>query len=82
MKEKSQQLKDLVHLHQKQKDRIQDYEGILYKVVQFHQVREEVRLVMDIRKTLSFKYEIKNKLSCNKGQIAYSDVRSLLQPGL
>lgn len=55
MKEKSQQLKDLVHLHQKQKDRIQDYEGILYKVVQFHQVREEVRLVMDIQKTLSFK---------------------------
>ncbi|XP_036856205.1 coiled-coil domain-containing protein 141 isoform X3 [Manis javanica] len=42
VKEKSQQLKDLVHLHQKQKDRIQDYEGILYKVVQFHQVREEL----------------------------------------
>ncbi|XP_045415063.1 coiled-coil domain-containing protein 141 isoform X2 [Lemur catta] len=42
VKEKSQQLKDLTHLHEKQKERIQDYEDILYKVVQFHQVREEL----------------------------------------
>uniref|UniRef100_A0A2K6KU87 Coiled-coil domain containing 141 n=1 Tax=Rhinopithecus bieti TaxID=61621 RepID=A0A2K6KU87_RHIBE len=40
VKEKSQQLKDLIHLQQKQKERIQDYEDILYKVVQFHQVKE------------------------------------------
>lgn len=55
MKEKSQQLKDLIHLHQNQKERIQDYEEILYKIVQFHQVREEVRLIMDVWKTLGFK---------------------------
>ncbi|XP_003406016.2 coiled-coil domain-containing protein 141 [Loxodonta africana] len=42
VKEKSQQLRDLVHLHQKQRERIQDYEDILYKVVQFHQVKEEL----------------------------------------
>ncbi|XP_058568686.1 coiled-coil domain-containing protein 141 isoform X3 [Neofelis nebulosa] len=42
VKEKSQQLKELIHLHQKQKERIQDYEGILYKVVQFHQVKEKL----------------------------------------
>ncbi|KAM9085512.1 coiled-coil domain-containing protein 141 isoform 3-T3 [Megaptera novaeangliae] len=42
VKEKSQQLKDLIHLHQNQKERIQDYEEILYKIVQFHQVREEL----------------------------------------
>ncbi|XP_031307601.2 coiled-coil domain-containing protein 141 isoform X2 [Camelus dromedarius] len=42
VKEKSQQLKDLIHLHQSQRERIRDYEDILYKVVQFHQVREEL----------------------------------------
>ncbi|XP_036714500.1 coiled-coil domain-containing protein 141 isoform X3 [Balaenoptera musculus] len=42
VKEKCQQLKDLIHLHQNQKERIQDYEEILYKIVQFHQVREEL----------------------------------------
>nr|XP_060477956.1 coiled-coil domain-containing protein 141 isoform X1 [Panthera onca] len=42
VKEKSQQLKELIHLHQKQKERIQDYEDILYKVVQFHQVKEKL----------------------------------------
>ncbi|XP_060008519.1 coiled-coil domain-containing protein 141 isoform X2 [Lagenorhynchus albirostris] len=42
VKEKSQQLKGLIHLHQNQKERIQDYEEILYKIVQFHQVREEL----------------------------------------
>ncbi|XP_019693879.3 coiled-coil domain-containing protein 141 isoform X5 [Felis catus] len=42
VKEKSQQLKELIHLHQKQQERIQDYEDILYKVVQFHQVKEKL----------------------------------------
>lgn len=55
MKEKSQQLKDLIHLHQKQKERIRDYEDILYKTVRFHQVKEEVRLVMDVWKALRLK---------------------------
>ncbi|XP_012584269.1 PREDICTED: coiled-coil domain-containing protein 141 isoform X2 [Condylura cristata] len=41
VKEKSQQLKDLIYLHQKQKERIQDYNTILYKVIHFHQVKEE-----------------------------------------
>ncbi|XP_076425859.1 coiled-coil domain-containing protein 141 isoform X3 [Peromyscus maniculatus bairdii] len=40
-KEKSEQLKDLVHLHERQRERIQDYEEILYKTIQFHQVKEE-----------------------------------------
>ncbi|XP_004426741.1 PREDICTED: coiled-coil domain-containing protein 141 [Ceratotherium simum simum] len=42
VKEKFQQLKDLIHLHQNQKERIRDYEDILYKTVQFHQVKEEL----------------------------------------
>ncbi|XP_008853574.1 coiled-coil domain-containing protein 141 isoform X2 [Nannospalax galili] len=42
VKEKSQQLKDLIYLHQKQTEQIQDYEEILYKTIQFHQVREEL----------------------------------------
>ncbi|XP_077927165.1 coiled-coil domain-containing protein 141 isoform X2 [Halichoerus grypus] len=42
VKEKSQQLKELIHLHQTQKERIQDYQDILYKVVQFHQVKEKL----------------------------------------
>ncbi|XP_026911189.1 coiled-coil domain-containing protein 141 isoform X3 [Acinonyx jubatus] len=42
VREKSQQLKELIHLHQKQQERIQDYEDILYKVVQFHQVKEKL----------------------------------------
>lgn len=59
MKEKHQQLKDLIQLHQKQKERIQDYEDILYKTVQFHQVKEEVRLVIDVCKTLRSKRKYK-----------------------
>uniref|UniRef100_A0A8C0T4N8 Coiled-coil domain containing 141 n=1 Tax=Canis lupus familiaris TaxID=9615 RepID=A0A8C0T4N8_CANLF len=42
VKEKSQQLKELIHLHQTQKERTRDYEDILYKVVQFHQVKEKL----------------------------------------
>ncbi|XP_007935096.1 coiled-coil domain-containing protein 141 [Orycteropus afer afer] len=49
VKEKSQQLRDLIHLHQKQKERIQDYENILYKVVQFHQVKEELGQLIKLR---------------------------------
>ena len=55
VKERSQQLKDLIHLHQNQKERIRNYEEILYKTIQFHQVREEVRPSTDVWKTLSFK---------------------------
>ncbi|MEJ1278294.1 coiled-coil domain containing 141 [Cricetulus griseus] len=42
LKEKSEQLKDLIHLHERQRERIQDYEKLLYKTVQFHQVKEEM----------------------------------------
>ncbi|XP_041578460.1 coiled-coil domain-containing protein 141 isoform X5 [Vulpes lagopus] len=42
VKEKSQQLKELIHLHQTQKERTRDYEDILYKVVQFHLVKEKL----------------------------------------
>ncbi|XP_077010426.1 coiled-coil domain-containing protein 141 isoform X2 [Tamandua tetradactyla] len=49
VKEKSQQLKDLLHLHQKERERIQDYDTILNKVVQFHQVREKLRHLLTSR---------------------------------
>lgn len=55
VKEKSQQLRDLLHLHQKQQERIRDYEDVLYKTLQFRQVKEEVRLFTDTRETLGFK---------------------------
>ncbi|KAL1786224.1 coiled-coil domain-containing protein 141 [Sigmodon hispidus] len=42
LKEKGEQLKDLIHLHERQRERIQDYEEILYKTIQFHQVKEEL----------------------------------------
>ncbi|KAI5773330.1 CCDC141-like protein [Gulo gulo luscus] len=42
VKEKSQQLRELIHLHQTQKERIRDYEDILYKLVRFHQVKEKL----------------------------------------
>lgn len=42
VKEKAQQLKDLLDLHQKQKERIQDYDNILSKIIQYHQVKEEL----------------------------------------
>lgn len=42
VKEKSQQLQDLIHLHQTQTERIQNYEDVLYKLVWFHQVKEEL----------------------------------------
>lgn len=49
VKEKYQQLKDLIQLHQKQKERIQDYEDILYQTVQFHQVKEELEHLLRSR---------------------------------
>nr|XP_048281849.1 coiled-coil domain-containing protein 141 isoform X2 [Myodes glareolus] len=42
LKEKADQLKDLIHLHERQRARIRDYEEILYKTIQFHQVKEEL----------------------------------------
>lgn len=44
--EKSQQLKDLLSFHQKQKESIQDYDNILSKIIQFYQVKEELGSVM------------------------------------
>ncbi|XP_048201118.1 coiled-coil domain-containing protein 141 isoform X2 [Perognathus longimembris pacificus] len=46
VKEKSQQLTDLIQLHQKQAERIHDYEEILYKTVQFHQVKDQLEDLM------------------------------------
>ncbi|XP_036599293.1 coiled-coil domain-containing protein 141 [Trichosurus vulpecula] len=42
VKEKTQQVKELTQLHQKQKERLQDYENILSKAVRFHRVKEEL----------------------------------------
>lgn len=44
LKEKSDQLEELIHLHERQRAQIRDYEEILYKTIQFHQVKEEVSL--------------------------------------
>ncbi|XP_006879016.1 PREDICTED: coiled-coil domain-containing protein 141 [Elephantulus edwardii] len=49
VKEKAQQLKDIIHLHQKQRETIRDYEKILCKIVQFHQVKEELTQLMKSR---------------------------------
>nr|XP_019594896.1 PREDICTED: coiled-coil domain-containing protein 141 isoform X2 [Rhinolophus sinicus] len=49
VKEKSQQLKELIHFHQKQKERIRDYQDLLYKTVQFHQVKEELEHLIKSR---------------------------------
>ncbi|KAM5267809.1 coiled-coil domain-containing protein 141 isoform 2-T3 [Hipposideros larvatus] len=49
VKDKSQQLKDLIHFHQKQKERIRDYEDTLYKTVQFHQVKEKLEHLIKSR---------------------------------
>ncbi|XP_059022895.1 coiled-coil domain-containing protein 141 isoform X5 [Mustela lutreola] len=51
VKEKSQQLRELIHLHQTQEERIQDYEDILYKLVQFHQVKEKLGHLHKSRET-------------------------------
>lgn len=42
LKEKSDQLEELIHLHERQRAQIRDYEEILYKTIQFHQVKEEL----------------------------------------
>lgn len=54
LKEKSDQLRDLVHLHERQRARIRDYEEILYKTIQFHQVKEEVSLTVVVRRLQDF----------------------------
>ncbi|XP_063115448.1 coiled-coil domain-containing protein 141 [Cavia porcellus] len=68
VKEKSQQLKDIIHLHQKQTERIQDYENVLYKLVQFHQVKEELgRLTKS--KELEFQDQLKELSDAHEAQI-------------
>ncbi|XP_043846717.1 coiled-coil domain-containing protein 141 [Dromiciops gliroides] len=42
VKEKIQQLKELTQLHQKQKEKLKDYENILSKAVRFHRVKQEL----------------------------------------
>ncbi|XP_072468614.1 coiled-coil domain-containing protein 141 isoform X2 [Notamacropus eugenii] len=42
VKEKTQQVKELTLLHQKQKERLKDYDNILSKAVRFHRVKEEL----------------------------------------
>jgi uncharacterized membrane protein YfhO len=49
VKEKSQQLRDLVYLHQKQTERIQDYEEILHKTVQFYQIKKQLSRLINSR---------------------------------
>ncbi|XP_074255504.1 coiled-coil domain-containing protein 141 isoform X2 [Saimiri boliviensis] len=81
VKEKSQQLKDLIHLHQKQRERIQDYEDILYKAVQFHQVKEELRRLIKSRelefleqpKDLDDAQNVQIHLRCSQEKQAHVD---------
>ncbi|PNJ60128.1 CCDC141 isoform 4, partial [Pongo abelii] len=81
VKEKSQQLKDLIHFHQKQKERIQDYEDILYKVVQFHQVKEELGRLIKSRelefveqpKELGDAHDVQIHLRCSQEKQARVD---------
>ncbi|XP_058909567.1 coiled-coil domain-containing protein 141 isoform X2 [Kogia breviceps] len=74
VKEKSQQLKDLIHLHQNQKERIQDYEEILYKIVQFHQVREEMGRLFRSRE-LEFLQQPKEMDDAHDAQVLLSRCR-------
>ncbi|XP_029081254.1 coiled-coil domain-containing protein 141 isoform X3 [Monodon monoceros] len=74
VKEKSQQLKDLIHLHQNQKERIQDYEEILYKIVQFHQVREELGRLFRSRE-LEFLQQPKEMVDAHDAQVLLSRSR-------
>ncbi|XP_013368048.1 PREDICTED: coiled-coil domain-containing protein 141 [Chinchilla lanigera] len=68
VKEKSQQLRDLIHLHQKQTERIQDYEDVLYKLVQFHQVKEELGCLTGSRE-LEFQDQLKELSDAHNAQI-------------
>ncbi|KAG8520336.1 Coiled-coil domain-containing protein 141, partial [Galemys pyrenaicus] len=81
VKEKSQQLKDLIYLHQKQKERIQDYNNILYKVIHFHQVKEELGCLIKSRelefleqpKGLENAHEVQVHLSRSQEKQAHMD---------
>ncbi|KAM5326428.1 coiled-coil domain-containing protein 141 isoform 2-T2 [Glossophaga mutica] len=71
VKEKSQQLRDLIHLHQKQQERIRDYEDVLYKVVQFHQVKEELERLIKSRE-LAFPEELMDLDNAQDAQVQLS----------
>nr|XP_004660347.2 coiled-coil domain-containing protein 141 [Jaculus jaculus] len=68
VKEKSQQLKDMIHLHHRQTEQSQDYQEILDKTVQFHQVKEEVMHLIKSRK-LEFLEELKELGDVQKAQM-------------
>ncbi|XP_021102769.1 coiled-coil domain-containing protein 141 isoform X2 [Heterocephalus glaber] len=65
VKEKAQQLKDLIHLHQKQTERVQDYENVLYKLVQFHLVKEELGR---LTKSRELEFQLKELGDAHEGQ--------------
>ncbi|XP_045052240.2 coiled-coil domain-containing protein 141 isoform X3 [Desmodus rotundus] len=71
VKEKSPQLRDLIHLHQKQQERIRDYEDILYKTVQFHQVKEELERLIRSRE-LAFPEELMDLDNAQDAQVQLS----------
>ncbi|KAM5280345.1 coiled-coil domain-containing protein 141 [Ctenodactylus gundi] len=71
VKEKSQQLQDLIQLHQKQTERIQDYEEILHKVIQFHQVKEVMKGLIQSGE-LEFLEQLKDLDDARKAQIQLS----------
>ncbi|KAM9664187.1 coiled-coil domain-containing protein 141 [Trichechus inunguis] len=81
VKEKSQQVRDLIRLHQKQRERIRDYEDILYKIVQFHQVKEELGQLIKSRelefleepKELSDAHDVQVDLSRSQEKQAHID---------
>ncbi|XP_045707176.1 coiled-coil domain-containing protein 141 isoform X3 [Phyllostomus hastatus] len=71
VKEKSQQLRDLIHLHQKQQERIRDYEDVLYKTVGFHQVKEELERLIRSRE-LAFPEELTGLDNAKDAQVQLS----------
>lgn len=74
VKEKSQQLKDMIHLHQRQTERIRDYEGILDKTAQFHQVKEEMMCLIKSRE-LEFLEQLKELGDTQKAQVSLGHCR-------
>ncbi|XP_034352494.1 coiled-coil domain-containing protein 141 isoform X2 [Arvicanthis niloticus] len=81
LKDKAEQLKDLIHLHQRQRERIQEYEEVLYKTVQFHQVKEELTHLIKPRELellaqpmeLGSSEEVQMQLGCSQERRAHVD---------
>ncbi|XP_029558360.1 coiled-coil domain-containing protein 141 isoform X5 [Salmo trutta] len=77
IKEKSEKVTEMLHLHQRVKDKIKEYESVLNMAVKFHQIYDELDKLLMLEPVTGFSETSQAKIQLVQHQDRHSHVRHL-----